>query len=780
MGTAITYQGRLIDANDVADGLYDFEFELYDNPGPFAAQEGNTIDINDLDVIEGQFAVELDFGSGVFDGEPRWLQIGVRPGDSNDPHAFVTLSPRIEITPVPYALMVRVPLALKGAIEGGSVVTADNSISGITSGFEAAHANDALSFAVKGSAVNTTTLGLTDPDHFTYGGYFTAEAEPQCGEFGPCSNVYGVYGEASGGDRTYGGYFRAASSGTSSYDLTYGVYGEANTGYCHYGGYFKAAGPYGHGVSSYATNTGSGTNYGGYFWAGAEAGRGVFGAAGGTNGIGVYGTSSTGTGGYFTSSSGYGLIVESGRVGIGTTDPSEDLEVNGTAKATAFVGDGSGLTNLPATPDSDWVIDRNDMYSALSGNVGIGTTEPDGKLTVEGIIKASDTVYGEDADTMGHGVHGVATYDGPLWPWGSVRCGGYFEGMGSSWGVYAKGARGVCATGGSYGGYFEAAGDTGRGVYGCADANGNVTNYGGYFEAAGEHGRSVYGHASNTGDVTNYGGYFTAAGKYGRGVYGEATGGSNIDCAGVYGYASYGRGVYGEADSGRGVYGKAIAGRGVCGESYGYKGVGVSGSASAITGYGGYFESNGCGVYASGGDLAGLFGGNVVITGTLAKGAGSFKIDHPLEPENKYLQHSFIESPDMMNVYNGNVALDENGEASVELPEYFQALNSDFRYQLTCIGGFAPVYIAEEICENRFKIGGGKKGMKVSWQVTGTRHDAYAEANRIVVEKDKSAEERGYYLHPTAYGLPEEKGIESVRNPRVSETRKVAKKGGGL
>ena len=129
----------------------------------------------------------------------------------------------------------------------------------------------------------------------------------------------------------------------------------------------------------------------------------------------------------------------------------------------------------------------------------------------------------------------------------------------------------------------------------------------------------------------------------------------------------------------------------------------------------------------------------------------------------------------MMNVYNGNVTFDENGEAVVTLPAYFEALNRDFRYQLTCIGGFAPVYVAEEITENQFKIGGGKRGMKVSWQVTGVRKDAYAKANPIVVEEDKSVEERGYYLNPAAYGLPEEKGIEAVHNARFSETRQVAK-----
>lgn len=164
---------------------------------------------------------------------------------------------------------------------------------------------------------------------------------------------------------------------------------------------------------------------------------------------------------------------------------------------------------------------------------------------------------------------------------------------------------------------------------------------------------------------------------------------------------------------------------------------------------------------------AGYFYGNVAISGTLSKGGGSFKIDHPLDPKNKYLYHSFVESPDMMNIYDGNIELDERGEAIVELPEWFDALNRDFRYQLTCIGGFAPVFIQEEITANRFKIGGGQPGLKISWQVTGIRKDPFANAHRIPVEENKQPDEQGYYLHPDAYGQPPERGIEWARHPEL-------------
>ncbi len=141
-----------------------------------------------------------------------------------------------------------------------------------------------------------------------------------------------------------------------------------------------------------------------------------------------------------------------------------------------------------------------------------------------------------------------------------------------------------------------------------------------------------------------------------------------------------------------------------------------------------------------------------VSAGKLEKGAGSFKIDHPLDPENKYLSHSFVESPDMMNVYNGNIVLDAEGGAWVLLPEWFEALNDNFRYQLTAIGAPSPnLYIEQQIKGNRFRIAGGTPEMTVSWQVTGIRKDPFALRNRIVVEEEKSTNEKGTYLYPNAY-----------------------------
>lgn len=139
--------------------------------------------------------------------------------------------------------------------------------------------------------------------------------------------------------------------------------------------------------------------------------------------------------------------------------------------------------------------------------------------------------------------------------------------------------------------------------------------------------------------------------------------------------------------------------------------------------------------------------GDFTIGGTLSKSAGTFKIDHPLDPYNKYLYHSFVESPDMMNIYNGNISTDAKGEATVVLPDYFEALNMDFRYQLTVIGSFSQAIVWKEIENNQFLIRTSDPNVKVSWMVTGVRQDPYANDNRIKVEAVKEKSERGKLLY---------------------------------
>jgi hypothetical protein len=169
--------------------------------------------------------------------------------------------------------------------------------------------------------------------------------------------------------------------------------------------------------------------------------------------------------------------------------------------------------------------------------------------------------------------------------------------------------------------------------------------------------------------------------------------------------------------------------------------------------------------------LAGVFGGKVSVSGELTKGSGGFKIDHPLDPENKYLVHSFVESPDMLNVYSGNVETDDSCQAVVTLPGYFEALNQGFTYQLTPVGQFAQAIVSEEVRENRFSIRTDRPNVKVSWQVTGIRQDAYAAQNRISPEEEKTDEEKGFFLHPEAYDQPHSRHIHFEREKAHDEQR---------
>jgi hypothetical protein len=162
---------------------------------------------------------------------------------------------------------------------------------------------------------------------------------------------------------------------------------------------------------------------------------------------------------------------------------------------------------------------------------------------------------------------------------------------------------------------------------------------------------------------------------------------------------------------------------------------------------------------------AGYFNGDVNVTGNISKAGGSFKIDDPLDPANKYLYHSFVESPDMKDMYDGTVTTDAAGNATIQLPKWFQALNRSFRYQLTTIGQFAQAIVATEVEHNQFTIKTDKPNVKVSWQVTGTRHDAWANAHRIPVEVEKPKEERGYYIHPELFDQGQDKSILAAHRP---------------
>jgi hypothetical protein len=198
----------------------------------------------------------------------------------------------------------------------------------------------------------------------------------------------------------------------------------------------------------------------------------------------------------------------------------------------------------------------------------------------------------------------------------------------------------------------------------------------------------------------------------------------------------------------------------------GVLGTGGPGGFQEADGTGGFFTGGtaggfgGFGIEAFAGSAdAGFFQGNITVTGAISAGTKDFKIDHPLDPANKYLYHASVESSEMINVYTGNVTTDAQGDADVQLPDWFDAVNTDFRYQLTVIGQFAQAIVSRRVSNNRFAIKTDKPNIDVSWQIIGVRQDAFAKAHPLVVEEQKNAHERGFYLHPELYGAPEDKGI---------------------
>jgi hypothetical protein len=244
-----------------------------------------------------------------------------------------------------------------------------------------------------------------------------------------------------------------------------------------------------------------------------------------------------------------------------------------------------------------------------------------------------------------------------------------------------------------------------------------------------------------------------ATGVFAEGGFG-ASGGTAVSTEGGLGFGGNG-GAGLEAFGGGGTGAGASGGDGIIA-------AGASGINGAASGLAGRFMGN-----------VSITSGNLAITGNLsATGTKMFKIDHPLDPENKYLNHAAIESSEVLNVYSGNVTTNANGDAIVSLPDWFEALNRDFRYQLTVLGQFAQAIVAEKIKGNRFAIKSNGPNVEVSWQVTGVRNDRGMQKHPFTVEEAKVGRERGSYLTPEAFDQSEEKGIEWARNPEIMQRLK--------
>jgi len=490
------------------------------------------------------------------------------------------------------------------------------------------------------------------------------------------------------------------------------------------------SGATGTGVFGQATST-TGVNFGvqGKSASTAAGSAGVSGTASAATGQvdGVYGS---------TSSTSQGAAGVKGFAGGATGVVSG---VGGsTNSASNFAAGVSGLEN--ATTGQNFGV-QGAAFSTTNGAAGVIGSEEATTGVVYGVSGGTSSTTSGAAAVNGY--EGAAT--------GQVF--GVSGGTNSATN-FAAGVSGSAnaTTGQVYGvvGVSHSATNGAAGVIGSDSATtGQVYGVFGYTNSATTAATGVVGNANaTTGQVTGVSG--NSASTSGTGVFGSATATTGATF-GVFGQTA--------SPSGHGTSGYASATSGPA--------IGVVGLTNSPAGAGASFTNLGGGtsavIIASGAGYANVFtldaSGNLSIKGKLTKGSGSFKIDHPLDPANKYLSHSFIESPDMMNVYNGNITTDKHGLATVVLPNYFEALNRDFRYQLTVIGQFAQAIVKQEIQNNRFTIRTSRPLVKVSWQVTGIRHDAYADAYRIPVEEEKPRQEQGHFLHPELFGASQQQAI---------------------
>lgn len=825
LGTAFAYQGRLHDGGAPANGAYDLRFELYDLPSG-GTQQGATICADNVAVADGLFTAELDFGAQ-FSGQQRFLEIAVRIDaglSCGDLAGFVALAPRQPVTAAPYALYAAnavgfaLPYAGSADLSGASFSVSN----GHTGGTAVLGTHDAASGtapAVHGatSSAEANAVGVLGEVVAASSGSWSAGVRGTndgaggygMGVWGSSANSAGVYGTSVNNMGVFG-------AGTGP--LSIGVYGYT-PGSTGYGGFFQGRGYFsenvGIGVLDPSTKldvSGTVKVTGFQMPTGAVAGRvlkadasgnGTWQDEAGGGGLGLpYAGTASAAGAAFSvtnnHSAGSGVHgVHGASIGTspgiyGGTASFEDYAIGVLGEVT------------PAAPG---------LYSAAlrglnhgSGDYGIGVWGSQagsgwggyftsatgygvyGQTTASGI--AGTGVMGQSASLSGRGVYGLSTSTS------GYAYGGLFEsassdgrgvyglataGLGNTYGVFGQSdsmdGRGVYGwatrgSGGTFGVYGRVDSDSGKGVYGFATSTSGGT-YGIYGQADSPEGTGVYGRAFSPTGLC-YGGRFETASEDGRGVYGfaSATSGAtrgvygqaaSTDGVGVYGYSVYNEGVYGRTDNDDDVYGSA----GVHGTAASY-----SGSSTGVTGR--TYSTDGYGVFGGRSSGAGVGYGVYFGNGLAGYGTKSFQMDHPLDPENKYLNHFCTEGPEPYNVYRGNVVTDAGGFATIALPDYFDSINRDPSYHLTVIDGsddFVLVKVVREMEDNRFVIRSSKPSVKVSWRVDAVRNDLWVRAYGFIAEQEKPAQQKGKYLSPELYGKPAETGVHYRMELRGEEAQ---------
>lgn len=765
LSTAFIYQGELSSAGTPATGQHDFRFRLY-SADTGGTQLGSTLCSDNVMLSDGRFTQLLDFGNQ-YSGQKRFLEIEVRTDtglDCTDATGYTVLSPRQELSAAPNAAYAINAGAANTAVSATTAASAINSnqLNGQPAAFYQSASNltsgvllnnrlggtysGVLTFSNAGNSFSGSGAGLINlnASSIITGSLDSARLPVPLSLSGSVAGAGLIHGSNSSDALASAGVRGVATGGSES---VYGVVGESasTSGFGVYGiagalsGFTRGVSGVAHsgdgaGVVGEATSD-IGFSSGGAFYSYSVDGVGVRGHANATSGGAM--------GGLFRSNSTNGIGV------YGHAIASSGFAIGG--QFVSQSSDGHGIYSLA---------------SSLSG-------------TTSG-------VWGVSQSTEGRGIYGLANAAS------GDSYGGYFVSLSSS----GTGVFGLAGEGGAnFGGRFESLSESGTGVVGTASANtgnsigvlgrtesrmgsavvGEATSsiglsYAGRFSNAGSPGYGVHAETTSTGGNT-VAGYFRSAGVGGIGVVGEATN-SGISTGGYFTIASSGgNAVSGYSSSATGT---TSAGRFV---NQSTSGTGVYAEASALSGttYGVWGFSNSASIGAYGVWAQGRSG---------ASGTKSFRIDHPADPENKYLLHYSAESPEVINFYSGKVTLDEAGEAIVELPAYFARVNKDPRYTLTAVGAPMPMlHVAVEISDDAiavgekaapgdavpvcsFRIAGGAPGAKVSWRVEAVRNDLWMRHRAAPVEAEKEGRVKGTYQHPEFYGLPAERGINAdLRSP---------------
>lgn len=787
LGTAFTYQGRLLDGGAPAnaeDG-YDMQFRLWSHPtetsGAYLVGENCR---DNVPVVDGLFTVELDFGPAAFDGQERWLEIRLVPaeplGDDGCLGAalYTVLSPRQPLTATPYSLQTRgivvdaadnvgIGTATPGAkvhVVGdlradGRAAFGNEGIFGADSVFERVFdfthrvtdfqtsapfwnpfhtevfadpavvstkpfvghrlttrtgVGNSLSFGfVGGCDVTSVHSGTGVVDDLRGLAVFTTAAGPVTKQVGAYLSSDAISAAVIGDNRAVqisSGHRSAGGSITNNHALYIQTPSRSSPLTNHYGIYIQNQGAPISFPTSYAIYSDGGQHYfKDAVGIGTATPTATLHVAGGVGDLRLDANDNAAS--YFMIEDRQPTQARLNKYnGAGTVlmdfnpMPSDGIS-SAVVRFFRETNTTGGKTvdflrgdNTTATSASIGVNGANSYFQVHGGSVGIGTATPTSSARLD--VRSSNyaAIFALSTDSfLGYGLR--AETEAPN--------GAGVDGYATS------------NTGNTIGVAGRSDSPTGIGVRGYAFANSGTT-YGVYGVVDSGNGRGVYGRTVALAG-TNYGVYGESGSTAGRGVYGDSTAASGV-CYGVYGAS--------DSTGGRAVYGQANATSGI---TYGVRGLNNNASGYAVHA-----------------------GGNLGCTGTKA-----FVIDHPFDPENKYLKHYCAEGPEPLNVYSGSVRLDATGRATIELPYYFSEINRDARIQLTPAGAAMPgLHASEDVVDNAFVIAGGLPGGKVFWEVKAVRDDLWVRTHGAPVEVDKVDTERGKYQHPALYGKPPEMAVD--------------------